>query len=122
MSDHGGGVADASPYLGSITPVVMTYRGYGEKRTHRPSNLEDLSDQRPAWIVRSQLPTAPGETTRHGRATLTISGQPVGWLMLLARSAASKDAGLVVLGHRWRCYGEPTYGRGWTRPIGRSLP
>ena len=36
------------------------------------------------------------------------------WMVLLARSAASKDAGLLVLRRRWRCCGGRTRSRGWT--------
>jgi hypothetical protein len=46
----------------------------------------------------------------------------VGWLALLARGQASKDAELRCCGTRWRRYGEPTPGRGWTGPTGPSLP
>src|SRR5688500_1515924 len=35
MSAHGGGVADASPYLGSITPVVMLSPTRPRPVTHR---------------------------------------------------------------------------------------
>ena len=35
----------------------------------------------------------------------------VGWLALLARSSASKDAELLVCGTRWRCCGGPVHGR-----------
>jgi hypothetical protein len=44
------------------------------------------------------------------------------WLVLLSRSAASKDAGLLVLGHRGRgAAARPIGGRGWTGPAGRCL-
>jgi hypothetical protein len=33
-----------------------------------------------------------------------------GWIALLARSAASKDAELLVLRRRWRCCGGSTPG------------
>src|SRR5829696_313981 len=36
MSSHGGGVADASPYLGSILPVVMFHSTGSGTATHRP--------------------------------------------------------------------------------------
>src|SRR5918993_2291439 len=39
MSSHGGGVADASPYLGSIFPVVMFQSTRPGTATHRLSSL-----------------------------------------------------------------------------------
>jgi hypothetical protein len=38
MSSHGGAVADASPYLGSIFPVVMVQWTAPEPVNHRPKD------------------------------------------------------------------------------------
>jgi hypothetical protein len=46
----------------------------------------------------------------------------VGWLALLARSAASKDAELLLLRHEVAVLRRTTLGRGWTGPTGRSWP
>jgi hypothetical protein len=40
----------------------------------------------------------------------------VGWMALLARSAASKDAELVVLRHEVAVLRRQNPGRGWTMP------
>ena len=42
-----------------------------------------------------------------------------GWMALLARSAAAKDAELLVLRHEGACCGGRTPGRSWTGPTGR---
>jgi putative transposase len=44
----------------------------------------------------------------------------VGWLVLLARSTASKDAELLVLRHEVAVLRRRNPGRGWTGRTGRS--
>ena len=46
----------------------------------------------------------------------------VGWLVLVARSAASKDAELLVLRHEVAVLRRRNPGRGWTGRIGRCWP
>ena len=41
-----------------------------------------------------------------------------GWLALLGRSQASKDAEIMGYGMRWRCCGVRSPGRSWTGPTG----
>jgi putative transposase len=41
------------------------------------------------------------------------------WLVLLARSSASKDAGLLVLRHEVAVLRRTIRGPGWTGPTGR---
>jgi hypothetical protein len=47
-----------------------------------------------------------------------------GWVALLARTAASKNAGLLVLrcARRWQRCGGKARDRRWTGPTGRYLP
>ncbi len=45
-----------------------------------------------------------------------------GWLALLSRSDAAKDAEILVLRMRWRCCVGRLVGRNWTGPTGRFLP
>ena len=45
-----------------------------------------------------------------------------GWLVLLGRSSASKDAELLVLRHEVAVLRAAIPGLGWTGPTGRSSP
>ena len=46
----------------------------------------------------------------------------VGWLVLLARSGASKDAELLVLRHEVAVLRRGIHDLAWTGPTGRSWP
>ena len=46
----------------------------------------------------------------------------VGWLVLLARSGAAKDAELLVLRHEVALLRRGNPSGGWTGPTGRSWP
>jgi putative transposase len=46
----------------------------------------------------------------------------LGWIILLARTEASKDAELRCCGTRSPCCGAPIPGPGWTGPTARSSP
>ena len=46
----------------------------------------------------------------------------VGWLVLLSRSSAGKDAELLVLRHEVAVLRRGNPGRGWTGRTGRSWP
>jgi hypothetical protein len=45
-----------------------------------------------------------------------------GWLVLLGRSSASENAGLLVLRHEVAVPRRPNPGPGWTGPTARSSP
>src|SRR5918994_423873 len=113
MSSHGGGVADASPYLGSIFPVVMFQSTRPGMATHRRSSLRFVNvrfDARSgedgsalelvyfglqALQFRSLVPE-PLRLTSFGLSSLDL--QPVGLEALLAATFPLEPLSLLGCG------------------------
>jgi hypothetical protein len=68
MSSHGGAVAVASPYLGSIIPVVMLQSTRPGPATHRPAAPICLARARGSDGVTSQMLAGSLGIVRHGNA------------------------------------------------------
>src|SRR5829696_2389658 len=70
MASHSGGVADASPYLGSITPVVML-DGTGSSAGSHRSALACPTEMRTSCISRVAPAGGRGD---HGLPGAVVSG------------------------------------------------
>jgi hypothetical protein len=64
MSSHGGAVAEASPYLGSIFPVAMLQSTRPEPATHRPAA--------PICLARARTDGSDGATSQMLAGSLGI--------------------------------------------------